>query len=187
MTCIYGLSERHDSPILYVGQARDEHRRYREHLRAARLGSDTPVHQWMRDIAKETIKFPCMTVLEREPLDIDAAEVAWIAKLQPALNMTEGGAGYSPIEVKVRAAFKSAAVDRARKILSADSNGAAKQSNADKRARTIAYRECGHAAWRKCGVCKEYDAVEHLVRKTSGGHVHPACRAEQDRQRLTRR
>lgn len=50
--------------------------------------------------------------------------------------------------------------------------------------RTDAYRACGHASWRKCQICKQYDAPEHLRIYRPGGRVlHLACLRETYRQK----
>lgn len=41
---------------------------------------------------------------------------------------------------------------------------------------------CGHADWRKCGICKTYDAPENLAFRAAGKVYHRACDAERARQ-----
>lgn len=42
--------------------------------------------------------------------------------------------------------------------------------------RMRALAECGNADWRKCPYCKEWDAVEYLM-KTKKAYTHQHCRA----------
>lgn len=43
--------------------------------------------------------------------------------------------------------------------------------------RTAALAACGHASWRKCTHCKQYDAPQRLSILSSGAVYHKACRA----------
>jgi hypothetical protein len=45
-----------------------------------------------------------------------------------------------------------------------------------------AKKACGHAHWRKCWICKEYDAPENLAISPNGHNVrHRSCQNERDR------
>ena len=44
--------------------------------------------------------------------------------------------------------------------------------------RTRALKACGHAGWRKCVHCKEYDPLKKLVKHSRGCFIHPECRKE---------
>jgi hypothetical protein len=46
-------------------------------------------------------------------------------------------------------------------------------------ARTRAYDECGHADWRRCAICKQYDALDNL-KQSQSTYYHRACRATYD-------
>jgi hypothetical protein len=56
--------------------------------------------------------------------------------------------------------------------------------------RQAALDASGHADWRKCTYCKQYDAPENIQQSTTGGRFHRACRttyeSEARRQRLAR-
>lgn len=48
--------------------------------------------------------------------------------------------------------------------------------------RTRAYDACGHADWRLCYWCKQYDKPENLrLISPSKGGLHPACQKEKNR------
>ena len=38
--------------------------------------------------------------------------------------------------------------------------------------RTTAYKACGHANWRKCSICNNYDHPDNLYIELKGWHVH---------------
>jgi hypothetical protein len=90
-TLIYGLLDRRDGLIRYVGQTRIG---LRERLTGHRVGS-TPVSRWVRSIGRENA---AMVVLRRNPEDVNAAEREVIAGLrligQPILNVMDGGGNY---------------------------------------------------------------------------------------------
>jgi len=44
--------------------------------------------------------------------------------------------------------------------------------------RMRAFRACGHASWRKCPYCKEYDDTENLVITTQNQTYHNKCENE---------
>ena len=52
--------------------------------------------------------------------------------------------------------------------------------------RTRAYKGCGHANWRKCKYCKNYDSPENLTINDGSIH-HKECRNQQDRELYKRR
>lgn len=49
--------------------------------------------------------------------------------------------------------------------------------------RMRALESCGHADWRKCNYCHQYDAIENLVIKKHGGVYHRKCNAENESRR----
>ncbi len=49
--------------------------------------------------------------------------------------------------------------------------------------RQRAYRACGHANWRKCVHCKQYDSPEKLIIKPKKAPFHWDCRTLYNRQR----
>lgn len=54
-------------------------------------------------------------------------------------------------------------------------------------ARLDAYEACGHANWRRCGICKQYGDpanVRPVSLRQSAGHRHVACHAKQERERV---
>lgn len=52
--------------------------------------------------------------------------------------------------------------------------------------RMRALNACGHADWRKCHICKQYDEPKNLkFYKTSGNIVHAQCRRLRDQARRT--
>ena len=55
-------------------------------------------------------------------------------------------------------------------------------------ARTDALNACGHADWRRCGICKQYDAPQNIVQaKISKNIWHPECRDDYERKRKARK
>jgi hypothetical protein len=51
--------------------------------------------------------------------------------------------------------------------------------------REKAFKECGHAFWRKCGICKKYDSPENLMihkSKNSSICYHAECRKQYRRE-----
>jgi len=44
--------------------------------------------------------------------------------------------------------------------------------------RMRAYKDCGHANWRKCKFCKEYDKPENLVIRERSSIYHSSCKNE---------
>lgn len=44
--------------------------------------------------------------------------------------------------------------------------------------RTRAYKVCGHATWRKCTYCQQYDAPENLHIRKGQASYHKSCRQE---------
>ena len=46
--------------------------------------------------------------------------------------------------------------------------------------RTRAHDECGHASWRKCPICKQYDDPS-IMKKNGKSYRHAACIAEYNR------
>lgn len=46
--------------------------------------------------------------------------------------------------------------------------------------RTRAYDACGHADWRKCWICQEWDAPENIKICNNGSTQHRACRKNYD-------
>lgn len=55
--------------------------------------------------------------------------------------------------------------------------------------RARALRECGHASWRKCKYCKQYDDLNNLVLYQSKGQsaFHKICKNRYDKARYQRR
>ena len=50
--------------------------------------------------------------------------------------------------------------------------------------RLRALKACGHANWRKCKICKQYDKPENLVVRTDNRNVyHKKCKSQYDRER----
>ena len=47
----------------------------------------------------------------------------------------------------------------------------------------IALQECGHADWRKCRYCHQYDSPENLVSTGSRGMQHKSCHNQRNRER----
>jgi len=52
--------------------------------------------------------------------------------------------------------------------------------------RKIAYAACGHASWRKCAYCKQYDDLKNM-RPRQRGFYHKYCANEYQRERLNRK
>lgn len=44
--------------------------------------------------------------------------------------------------------------------------------------RQRALEACGHANWRKCWICKQYDAPQKLIIRKNSGAFHRNCHAE---------
>jgi len=54
--------------------------------------------------------------------------------------------------------------------------------------REVALKACGHANWRKCSICHEYDKVENLWINVKGRSArHRACHNEYEKKRVTER
>lgn len=55
--------------------------------------------------------------------------------------------------------------------------------------RTDAINACGNPAWRKCTICKKYDAIENMRIKsgTMGTYIHRACHSTQCCESASRR
>lgn len=49
-------------------------------------------------------------------------------------------------------------------------------------ARMRAYKICGHASWRKCVHCKQYDSINNLLHHSRGSLIHGECRKERLRE-----
>ena len=53
--------------------------------------------------------------------------------------------------------------------------------------RTKALAECGHASWRKCSLCGQYDSIENLyVPPRRGSAYHRNCHAQKELERRHR-
>jgi group I intron endonuclease len=75
----------------YVGQTtKSVEHRFRHHCYSAGGGSNTLLHKAIRKYGVASFQ---VTILEVVTEDINAREVAWIAKLSPEYNMTKGGEG----------------------------------------------------------------------------------------------
>lgn len=54
-------------------------------------------------------------------------------------------------------------------------------------AREVALKECGHADWRKCKYCHEYDSIENLYFPPNNEYaMHKRCNAKYHRERRIR-
>jgi group I intron endonuclease len=74
----------------YVGKTNGAaDKRFRSHLRSAASGSDTILYRAIRKYGPDAFT---VSVLE-EAVDLNAAEIKWIADLNPEYNMTKGGDG----------------------------------------------------------------------------------------------
>ena len=71
---VYCLLDEPGGRVRYVGVSRDASTRFRQHRRAARKGSATAVHCWIREMWEVDVK-PVFQVLERGS-GIEAAALA---------------------------------------------------------------------------------------------------------------
>lgn len=89
---IYALTDPETGDVRYVGQARNIHKRYRQHCNlngCAKL----PKNRWAAKLARQGAE-PGLKVLE-ETADLDAREIHWIQLLRSQgaklMNVAEGG------------------------------------------------------------------------------------------------
>jgi len=86
---IYGLIDGDTLELRYIGQTTNSHRRFSQHRRAWNLKSHRD--NWLRATNWN------MIVLERDPPDLNEAEIRWIKGMREQgarlLNVTDGGNG----------------------------------------------------------------------------------------------
>ena len=87
---IYGLVDNSTMELRYVGQTRKPlHVRFKRHMKL--LSPNVHFNNWLRIADVSAI------VLERDPINLNEAEMCWIADMRAAgarlLNMTDGGGG----------------------------------------------------------------------------------------------
>lgn len=102
MSVVYALADPQTLEIRYVGKTvRTPARRLQIHRNVAARQTIPHVCAWIRGLGIS----PVMLILERDPPDLEQAEIRWIAELREAgfnlCNMTDGGDGrknYVPTE-----------------------------------------------------------------------------------------
>ncbi len=109
---IYALCEI-DGRVRYIG-ATAQHppqRRVNRHMRDVRLGSQYPVHRWIRRLVANG-GLPLLTIIDRGVGEWAEREILWIAHFRSLygdmLNLANGGQGgdATPTEARKRAAEK---------------------------------------------------------------------------------
>lgn len=75
----------------YIGKTSDIERRWKQHLRSAKTGSNCHIHNAIRKYGTE--HFVIEQIDTAYEFNVNDKERYWIAKLQPRYNMTAGGDG----------------------------------------------------------------------------------------------
>lgn len=79
VTYIYALVDPRDDQVRYVGKSDKPRTRCRQHIRAARMGVQLPVYDWIRELLDEGLE-PHQEVLEETLVnEWPEAERHWIA------------------------------------------------------------------------------------------------------------
>ena len=88
---IYGLVDGDTMELRYIGQTVNREKRLRGHKRSEVNGSKTRLSRWLRKHHWN------MIILERDPLDLNEAEMCWIHDMREQgarlINLTDGGGG----------------------------------------------------------------------------------------------
>jgi len=93
---IYALTDPISNKVRYIGKSTSINIRYKAHICEARSGRrQYPVYKWIRKLLNKNL-IPNLVIIEIDPIDIDAAEMVWIAhckkKEGKLLNVSIGGA-----------------------------------------------------------------------------------------------
>jgi len=92
---IYGLVDPGTNEVRYIGQSLDIESRYKQHVRYRKESAKHyPIYCWIDSLLANGLA-PRLIVIEHAPVDIDKAEIYWIAyykdKSCNILNIAKGG------------------------------------------------------------------------------------------------